>query len=88
MADFFSNLISGIGNAASGLLGGSGVSSASPITGDPNELRKKILSMEEAQKGKTPTMNAGEMKKGGKVSSASSRADGIAQRGKTRGTMC
>jgi len=26
-------------------------------------------------------------KKGGKVSSASSRADGIAQRGKTRGTM-
>jgi len=27
------------------------------------------------------------MKKGGKVSSASSRADGIAQRGKTRGTM-
>jgi hypothetical protein len=28
-----------------------------------------------------------EMKKGGKVSSASSRADGIAQRGKTRGKM-
>ena len=27
------------------------------------------------------------MKKGGKVSSASSRADGIAQRGKTRGTI-
>lgn len=27
------------------------------------------------------------MKKGGKVSSASSRADGIAQKGKTRGTM-
>lgn len=27
------------------------------------------------------------MKKGGKVSSASSRADGIAQRGKTKGTM-
>lgn len=27
------------------------------------------------------------MKKGGKVSSASSRADGIAQRGKTRGKM-
>jgi hypothetical protein len=27
------------------------------------------------------------MKKGGKVSSASSRADGIAQRGKTRGRM-
>ena len=27
-------------------------------------------------------------KKGGKVNSASSRADGIAQRGKTRGKMC
>jgi hypothetical protein len=29
----------------------------------------------------------GGMKKGGKVSSASSRADGIAQRGKTKGKM-
>jgi hypothetical protein len=29
-----------------------------------------------------------EFKKGGKVSSASSRADGIAQRGKTRGRIC
>ena len=28
------------------------------------------------------------MKKGGKVSSASARADGIAQRGKTRGKVC
>ena len=28
------------------------------------------------------------MKKGGKVSGASKRADGIAQRGKTRGKMC
>jgi hypothetical protein len=28
------------------------------------------------------------MKSGGSVSSASSRADGIAQRGKTRGKMC
>jgi len=28
------------------------------------------------------------MKKGGKVSSASSRADGVAQRGKTKGRMC
>jgi hypothetical protein len=31
--------------------------------------------------------NRGEFKKGGKVSSASSRADGCAQRGKTRGRM-
>ena len=29
-----------------------------------------------------------EYKKGGKVSSASSRADGVAQRGKTRGKVC
>jgi hypothetical protein len=29
-----------------------------------------------------------EMKKGGKVSSASSRADGIATKGKTRGKIC
>jgi hypothetical protein len=28
------------------------------------------------------------MKKGGKVSSASSRGDGIAKRGKTKGRMC
>ena len=33
-----------------------------------------------------PKMMGG-MKKGGKVSSASARADGIAQRGKTRGMM-
>ena len=32
--------------------------------------------------------NATGMKKGGKVSSASSRADGIAARGKTRGKIC
>jgi hypothetical protein len=31
--------------------------------------------------------SGGGMKKGGKVKSASSRADGIAQRGKTRGKM-
>ena len=31
--------------------------------------------------------DAGGKKKGGKISSASSRADGVAQRGKTRGKM-
>jgi hypothetical protein len=35
-----------------------------------------------------PTLGAEGYKKGGKVSSASSRADGIAQRGKTRGKIC
>lgn len=36
---------------------------------------------------RTPRMSD-DYAKGGKVSSASSRADGIAQRGKTRGKMC
>jgi hypothetical protein len=35
----------------------------------------------------SPAGSPAKMKKGGKVSSASSRADGIAQRGKTRGKM-
>ncbi len=33
-------------------------------------------------------IRAGRYKSGGKVSSASSRADGIAQRGKTKGRIC
>jgi flagellar hook protein FlgE len=36
---------------------------------------------------KIAASTSGGMKKGGKVSSASSRADGIAQRGKTRGKI-
>jgi hypothetical protein len=47
------------------------------------ELRKKIIEQQEAQAGKQGVP----MKKGGSVSSASSRADGCAQRGKTRGKM-
>ena len=38
-------------------------------------------------KGETTNPMGDAYKKGGKVSSASKRADGIAQRGKTRGTM-
>ena len=54
-------------------LGGLGAL-ASSFRDDEEEKRKKQA--------------AGEpMKKGGKVSSASSRADGCAQRGKTRGKM-
>ena len=37
---------------------------------------------------KNANQEANKYAKGGKVSSASSRADGIAQRGKTRGKMC
>jgi hypothetical protein len=50
---------------------------------------KKKREEEEAAKAAgavQPKMVEG-MKRGGKVSSASSRADGIAQRGKTRGKM-
>ena len=46
----------------------------------------KKVGAEEVMPGMNGTKAAG-MKKGGKVSSASKRADGIAQRGKTRGTM-
>jgi hypothetical protein len=36
----------------------------------------------------TPASKASGMKKGGSVSSASKRADGIASKGKTRGKIC
>jgi hypothetical protein len=45
--------------------------------------KKQLAAMEAAQAGQA----AKPMKKGGKVSSASSRGDGCAQRGKTKGTM-
>lgn len=41
----------------------------------------------EREKPSKPDYETGGMKKGGKVSSASKRGDGIAQRGKTRGRM-
>ena len=40
-----------------------------------------------SEKARERTRGVKPMKKGGKVSSASSRADGIAQRGKTKGRM-
>jgi len=81
VGDFVGNIGSGISNATRGLLGGSG--SSSPVEGAVNENRKKQLEMQQAQAGKQGVP----MKKGGSVSSASSRGDGIAQRGKTKGTM-
>lgn len=42
----------------------------------------------QVQKEREQAAARGNLAKGGKVSSASSRADGIAQRGKTRGKMC
>jgi hypothetical protein len=46
------------------------------------EEEKRRMEEEAAMQAKVPGM-----KKGGKVSSASSRADGIAKRGKTKGRM-
>ena len=63
----------------------------SPILGaagvfdkDSDELKK--LGAEAVMPGMSGAKAAG-MKKGGSVGSASKRADGIAQRGKTKGTM-
>jgi hypothetical protein len=81
VGDFVGGIGSGIGNAFKGLTGGSGISSKSE--GEMGELRKKIMDMDAAQRGKQGVP----MKKGGSVSSASSRGDGCAQRGKTRGKM-
>ena len=69
-----------------------------PIGNDrPNPMvgaLKNILANNMGRRGRNPgrdrAMGAsmGGMAKGGSVSSASSRADGIAQKGKTRGKMC
>ena len=45
------------------------------------------LMMKERKEKNSMAPTSASMKKGGKVSSASSRADGIATKGKTRGTM-
>jgi hypothetical protein len=106
MGNFIENTFSGIGNAVSGLFGGSGSSRPSvgrqveeaarqkaiadrydgDLTEDQmNELRaKSIFNSPNVASGRG--MISG-MKKGGSVS-ASSRGDGIAQRGKTKGRMC
>jgi hypothetical protein len=81
VGDFVGNIGSGIGNAFRGMTGGSGMSNKSE--GEMDSIRKKIMDMDAAQRGKQGVP----MKKGGSVSSASSRADGCAQRGKTRGKM-
>ena len=93
MGNFLENTVSGIGdavgrvgeglgNAFKGLTGGSG-SSGGPSEGTANELKKKYLEMQQALEGKQGVP----MKKGGSVSSASSRADGCCVKGKTRGKM-
>ena len=112
MGNFIENGIRGIGDAVSGLFGGSRGSGSSRSVGQQideaakqkamadryadsaqgdltedqmNELRaKSIFNSPNVASGRG--MISG-MKKGGSVS-ASSRGDGIAQRGKTKGRMC
>jgi hypothetical protein len=50
-----------------------------------DEMRKEYEAVK--KRNQAPVPPASGMKKGGKVSSASKRADGCAQRGKTRGRM-
>ena len=59
----------------------SAVNKTSDREGDEFMRREMMLQRDAEARGEG-------MKKGGKVSSASARADGIAQRGKTRGKIC
>lgn len=56
------------------------------VAGQVAGVASTLLESEEERKRRLRRMALG-MKKGGKVESASSRADGIAQRGKTRGVF-
>jgi hypothetical protein len=68
------------GKGAMGELARSGVMGIAPAAISRNAY-EKAEEERKAKEAETP------MKKGGKVSSASKRADGIAQRGKTRGRI-
>jgi len=69
-----------------GAMIGSGISKVGKALGSLYQKPEKYMTKEE----KESKMRAGSSsyKTGGSVSKASSRADGIAQRGKTRGKMC
>lgn len=73
VGESISNIPSSIGNMFSKAM--QNYESTRPVSRDVEKQRKQA-------------MDRGNLAKGGKVSSASSRADGIAQRGKTRGKMC
>ena len=58
---------------------------------DPNAAAREALSKGQGDEAGNPMKRGGSVKKmasGGSTSSASSRGDGIAQRGKTRGKLC
>ena len=69
----------------------SGISSgAQQMMEEVNQMANRINYGDEAVTGSSQPVGAmaiNSMKKGGSVSSASKRADGIAQRGKTRGRI-
>jgi hypothetical protein len=57
-------------------------------TTDQRQIQRGIeRNTRDAEREKTSGKSSKEYKKGGKVSNASSRGDGIAQRGKTKGRM-
>jgi hypothetical protein len=74
---------------AAGMISGKGLMGELAAKGAMGLLPRAIAKdayADEEEKRKKQAAGAS-MKKGGKVSSASSRADGIATKGKTRGTM-
>jgi hypothetical protein len=74
---------------AAGMISGKGLMGELAAKGGlgllPQAIAKDAYADEEEKRKKQAA--GASMKKGGKVSSASSRADGIATKGKTRGTM-
>jgi hypothetical protein len=60
-----------------------------PVKKLGKRLYENVMGTEKQNKAaKESLKKAGKFAKGGKVNSASSRGDGIAQRGKTRGKIC
>jgi hypothetical protein len=71
-----------------GLQTGGGLIPSLLMNNDNTEEKKALKAIEQQKIAKeTKAGDAPKMKKGGSVSSASSRGDGCAQRGKTRGRM-
>jgi hypothetical protein len=71
-----------------GAMIGSGVSKVGKALASAYQKPEKYMTKEEKESKMRAGSGTGAYKTGGSVSKASSRADGIAQRGKTRGKMC
>ena len=59
-----------------------------PVKSIGKRLYENVMGTPEQNKYYEDKEKTKKMKSGGKVSSASKRADGIASKGKTKGTMC